>query len=108
MLVRPKLVRFRYVAMPLLIATAAVPLLILCSAGCGVALRVNHRPVGTTATPVSVPGVPFLPEEGAVSTGSGVVRTDLYADFGGNASWIENGALQSHPRGVVSTIAEQL
>ena len=33
MLVRPKLVRFRYVAMPLLIATAAVPLLYCAALG---------------------------------------------------------------------------
>jgi len=100
MLVRPKLVRFRYVAMPLLIATAAVPLLILCSAGCGVALRVNHRPVGTTATPVSVPGVPFYPKR-ARCRQEVVWFEPIYTLTLAAMLPDKNGALQSHPRGVV-------
>jgi hypothetical protein len=99
MLLCRKSTSFCCVAMPLLITTVVL-LLSLSSIGCGVALRVNHRPAGTTGTPTSVPGVPFYPKRARC-------RQEVV--------WVEpiytltlvallpdkNGALQSHPRGVV-------
>jgi hypothetical protein len=100
MLLRSKSVGLRCAAMPMFIATAAILVFSLCSAGCGVALRVNHRPVGTTATPVSVPGVPFYPKRARcrqeVVWFEPIYTLTLVAMLPD-----KNGALQSHPRGVV-------
>lgn len=94
-----KSVCFRYIAVPMLIATAA-SLLLLSSIGCGTALRINHRAVGTTATPVSVPGVPFYTMRARcrqeVVWFEPIYTLTLAALLPDKA-----GALQSHPRGVV-------
>jgi len=92
-------VHFRYIAVPMLIATA-VSLLLLSSIGCGTALRINHRAVGTTVTPVSVPGVPFYTVRGRCRQ-EVIWFEPIYTLTLAALLPDKDGASQTHPRGVV-------
>jgi hypothetical protein len=99
MLVRSQSVGLRRVAMPVLMSMATV-LVLSCSIGCGVALRVNHRAAGTTATPTSVPGIPFYPKR-ARCRQEVVWFEPIYTLTLAALLPDKDGKLQSHPRGAV-------
>jgi hypothetical protein len=79
------------------IATVA---LLLASTGCGTALRVSHRNAGSTASPTSIPGVPFYAKKARcreeVVWLEPIYSLTLTAIIAG-----KDGALQNHPRGTL-------
>jgi hypothetical protein len=92
-------VPFRRISAPVFIAAAAA-LLLLPSTGCGTALRISHRPVGSTANPVPIPGVPFYAKRARcrqeVVWFEPIYTLTLAALLPG-----KDGALQTHARGAV-------
>lgn len=68
--------------------------------GCGTALRVSHRATGTTANPISVPGVPFYIKKARCR--QEIVWFEPIYTLTLSASLPDkDGTLQNHPRGSV-------
>jgi hypothetical protein len=69
--------------------------------GCSRALRISHRPVGSTIKPESVPGVPFYTKR-ARCRQEVVWFEPIYTLTLGALLPDKDGVLQNHPRGVVT------